>query len=59
MTPVRSRVARPLVEGLRTPTVAHDERLRDLVPLRLTLFDEAARTSLGARGEDPRERRTR
>ncbi|HET9243849.1 MAG TPA: NAD(P)H-binding protein [Gaiella sp.] len=59
VTPVRSRVARPLVEGLRTPTVAHDERLRDLVPLRLTVFDEAARTALGARDEDPRERRAR
>jgi len=34
MTPVQSHVARPLVEGLRTPTVVHDHRLLDLVPLR-------------------------
>ena len=26
VTPVQSHVARPLVEGLRTPTVAHDQR---------------------------------
>ena len=46
VTPVQSHVARPLVEGLRTPTVAHDQRLLDLVPLVLTPFDEAARTAL-------------
>jgi uncharacterized protein YbjT (DUF2867 family) len=50
VTPVRAGVARPLVEGLRTPTVAHDERLRALVPLELTPFDDAARTAL-ERGE--------
>lgn len=49
VTPVQSRVARPLVEGLRTPTVAHDRRLRDLVPLQLTPFDAAARTALAQR----------
>ena len=47
VTPVQSRVARPLVEGLRTPTGAHDQRLRKLVPL--TPFDEAARTALARR----------
>ena len=49
VTPVQSRVARPLVEGLRTPTVAHDQRLRKLVPLELTPFDEAARSGLARR----------
>ncbi len=49
VTPVQSRVARPLVEGLRTPTVAHDQRLRKLVPLELTPFDEAARSALARR----------
>ena len=51
VTPVQSRVARPLVEGLRTPTVAHDQRLRKLVPLELTPFDEAARSALARREE--------
>ena len=42
VTPVKAGVARPLIEGLRNATVAHDERLHDLVPLRLTPFDDAA-----------------
>ena len=36
VTPVGASVARPLVEGLRNPTVAQDERIRELVPIRLT-----------------------
>ena len=47
VTPVNASVARPLVEGLRNPTVAREERLRELLPFRLTPFDEAARTALG------------
>jgi uncharacterized protein YbjT (DUF2867 family) len=46
VTPVRSSVARPLVEGLRNPTIAREERLRELVPLELTPFDVAARRAL-------------
>ena len=48
VTPVRAAVARPLIEGLRTETVAREERIRELVPIRLTRFDEAARTALGS-----------
>jgi uncharacterized protein YbjT (DUF2867 family) len=46
VTPVRASVARPLIEGLRIPTLAHDRRLRRLVPLRLTAFEDAARLAL-------------
>jgi len=46
VTPVRASVARPLVEGLRNPTVAHDDRIRQFVQFRLTPFDEAAREAL-------------
>jgi uncharacterized protein YbjT (DUF2867 family) len=46
VTPVRAGVARPLVEGLRTPTVARDERIRELFDLPLTTFDQAARAAL-------------
>ena len=46
VTPVKAAVARPLVEGLRTPTVAREDRIRSLVPLRLTSFDDAARAAL-------------
>jgi uncharacterized protein YbjT (DUF2867 family) len=46
VTPVKAPVARPLIEGLRNETVARDERIRELLPLRLTPFDEAARAAL-------------
>jgi uncharacterized protein YbjT (DUF2867 family) len=46
VTPVQAGVARPLIEGLRNATVANDERLRRLVPRRLTRFEEAARAAL-------------
>jgi uncharacterized protein YbjT (DUF2867 family) len=49
ITPVKAGVARPLVEGLRNETVARDERIRELVPIRLTPFDEAALEALAAR----------
>ena len=45
VTPVRAGVARPLVEGLRNPTVARDERIRVLLPRR---FDPVRRR--GERG---------
>ena len=48
VTPVNASVARPLVEGLRNPTVAREERLRTLLPFELTPFDEAARRALEA-----------
>jgi uncharacterized protein YbjT (DUF2867 family) len=46
VTPVNASVARPLVEGLRSPTIAREERIRELVPFELTPFDEAARRAL-------------
>lgn len=52
VTPVKAGVARPLVDGLRTETVAHDERIRRLVPFALTPFDRAARTALADAGRD-------
>jgi uncharacterized protein YbjT (DUF2867 family) len=46
VTPVNAAVARPLVEGLRNPTIAREERIRELVPLALTPFDDAAQRAL-------------
>jgi uncharacterized protein YbjT (DUF2867 family) len=45
VTPVKAGVARPLIEGLRTETVARDERIRELVPVALTQFEVAARSA--------------
>jgi uncharacterized protein YbjT (DUF2867 family) len=50
VTPVNAAVARPLIDGLRTPTVARDTRIRELVPFPPTSFDEAVRAALATRG---------
>jgi len=50
VTPVNAQMARPLVEGLRNPTVARDDRIRELVPFPLTSFEEAARAAFRTRG---------
>jgi uncharacterized protein YbjT (DUF2867 family) len=46
VTPVRASVARPLIEGLRNPTIARDDRIRQLLPRALVSFDDAARQAL-------------
>ena len=51
VTPVNAAVARPLIDGLRTPTVAGETRIRELVPFEPTSFDEAVRAALRARDE--------
>ena len=48
VTPVQAGVARPLIDGLRNPTVAHDTRLLKLVPFPLTSFDVAAQAAITA-----------
>jgi uncharacterized protein YbjT (DUF2867 family) len=48
VTPVNAAVARPLIDGLRTPTVVHDTRIRELVPFEPTRFDDAVREALRA-----------
>jgi uncharacterized protein YbjT (DUF2867 family) len=48
VTPVDASVARPLIEGLRNPTIAREERIRTLVPLELTSFEEAAGQALSS-----------
>ena len=46
VTPVGASVARPLIEGLRTPTVVRDPRIRELLPFELCPFDDAVRQAL-------------
>jgi uncharacterized protein YbjT (DUF2867 family) len=58
VTPVQASVARPLIDGLRNPTIAHDNRLQTLVPIELTSFDTAAQAAINAaRPRDLSERR--
>ena len=46
VTPASVAVARPLIEGLRIPTVAHDDRIWELVGAHRTTFDESVRAVL-------------
>ncbi len=50
VTPASVAVARPLVEGLRVPTVAHDDRIWEVVGVQRTSFEEAIRLALLERG---------
>lgn len=46
VTPASVAVARPLVEGLRIPTVAEDDRIWELLGVQRTTFDDAIRSAL-------------
>jgi len=46
VTPVKAAVARPLIEGLRSPTVAREHEITEVVRLEGTPFDEAAKLAL-------------
>ena len=46
VTPVNASVARPLIDGRRTPPVAHDDDIRELVSVEQTSFDDSVRLAL-------------
>ena len=48
VTPVKAAIARPLIDGLRNPTVVEDDQIRTLVPFERTPFDKAVRDELSA-----------
>ncbi|MDX6475243.1 MAG: hypothetical protein QOH95_754 [Gaiellaceae bacterium] len=47
VTPVNAGVSRPLIEGLRIPTLARDDSIWKLVGRERTGFDDAVRAALG------------
>ncbi len=49
VTPVNAPVTRPLIEGLKVPTVAKDDAIWELVGRDRTGFDDAVRAALAAR----------
>ena len=49
VTPIGAKVARPLIEGLRTATIVRDDRIRKLIPLELTPFGAAVAQAVEAR----------
>jgi len=52
ITPVQPSIAMPLIEGLANEVVCRENRIRDLIPFRLTPYDEALRSAL-AEERDP------
>ena len=48
VTPVQAGVARPLIDGLRNPTIAHDNHLQTLMPFEPTSFNAAAQAAIAA-----------
>jgi len=46
ITTVSPSVAMPLIEGLKNEVICRENSIRDLIPLRLTSYDEAVRIAL-------------
>jgi uncharacterized protein YbjT (DUF2867 family) len=46
ITPVSPSVSMPLIEGLRNEVICRESAIRDLIPLRLTMYDEAVQKAL-------------
>jgi uncharacterized protein YbjT (DUF2867 family) len=46
ITPVSPSVSMPLIEGLSNEVICRDNAIRELIPLRLTPYDEAVRLAL-------------
>lgn len=51
VTPVRPSISMPLIEGVRNEVVCREERIRELLPLTLTPYDEAVRIALAEEGK--------
>ena len=51
ITPVPPSVSMPLIEGLKNEVICRDTAIRDLIPLRLTPYDEAVRIALRGVGD--------
>jgi uncharacterized protein YbjT (DUF2867 family) len=46
ITPIKPSISMPLIEGLANEVVCRDNRIRELLPFRLTPYDEAVRLAL-------------
>lgn len=46
ITPVSPSVSMPLIEGLKNEVICRESSIRDLIPLRLTPYDEAVKKAL-------------
>ena len=48
ITPVPAAMSMPLIEGLKNEVICRENAIRELIPLRLTPYDEAVRKALAA-----------
>jgi len=46
ITPVPAAVSRPLIEGLKNEVICRENAIREIIPLRLTPYDEAVKMAL-------------
>jgi hypothetical protein len=51
ITPVKPGIAMPLIEGLANEVICRENRIRELLPLALTPFDESVRIALSEEQE--------
>lgn len=51
ITPIKPSIAMPLIEGLANEVVCRENRIRELLPFRLTPYDEAVRIALAEEAE--------
>lgn len=45
-TPVKPSISMPLIEGLKNEVICRDHKIRELIPMDLTTYDEAVRLAL-------------
>lgn len=55
VTSIPASLARPLIEGLRSPIIVRDPAVRALLPIPLTPFDDAVHAALADKRPEPRE----
>jgi uncharacterized protein YbjT (DUF2867 family) len=48
ITPVPPSVSMPLIEGLKNEVVCRENAIREIIPIRLTPYDDAVRKALAA-----------
>lgn len=51
ITPIKPSISMPLIEGLRNEVVCRDNRIRELIPIPLTPYDEAIKIALAEERE--------
>ncbi|HJT84061.1 MAG TPA: NAD(P)H-binding protein [Nitrososphaeraceae archaeon] len=46
ITPVKASLARPLIDSLKHEAIVHDNKIQDLIPIKLKNFEESIKTAM-------------